>query len=127
MKTKRTMIALCAITLVWVVDGASISSAETAKNRAAESRPNVVVMVADDLGYGDVSCLVRQVVATPNLDRLAALGVKFTAGYATCPLCAPSRAGFLSGQYNQRLGVEKNDTRSGLPGDVPIFPEIFRQ
>ena len=89
-------------------------------------RPNIIVMVADDLGYGDVSCLLRTVVATPNIDRLAKAGVKFTAGYATSPLCAPSRAGFLSGRYNQRFGVENNAPR-GMPGDVPIFPEIFRQ
>jgi arylsulfatase A-like enzyme len=121
------MTILGSVALTLVMGGTSVFATETAKNRTSGNKPNVVVMVADDLGYGDVSCLMRQVVATPNLDRLAAQGVKFTAGYATCPLCAPSRAGFLSGQYNQRLGVEKNDTRSGLPSDVPIFPEIFRQ
>jgi arylsulfatase A-like enzyme len=127
MHTRTTIPTFFAIALALVTRGSASYTADAATDRAAANKPNVLVMVADDLGYGDVSCLMRQVVATPNLDRLAAQGVKFTAGYATCPLCAPSRAGFLSGQYNQRLGVEKNDTRSGLPSDVPIFPEIFRQ
>jgi len=94
---------------------------------AAEAkRPNVIVMIADDLGYGDVSCLMRSVVATPNLDRLAKDGVKFTAGYASCPLCAPSRNGFLTGRYQERFGSMNNATFT-IPREVPVFSEIFRK
>lgn len=87
--------------------------------------PNLVVMIADDLGYGDVSCLTKGAVETPNLDRLARIGVKFTSGYVTAPLCAPSRAGFFSGQYQQRFGFLGN--RDTLPVDVPLLPGVLRQ
>lgn len=97
--------------------------AQTTENCAAVNRPNVVVMIADDLGYGDVSCLLRTVVTTPNIDRLAKTGVKFTDGYASCPLCAPSRAGFLAGVYQQRFGVDNNSTDT-IPREVPLFPRF---
>ena len=57
---------------------------------AHAARPNLIVMIADDLGYGDVSCLTKGAVETPNLDRLARMGVAFTNGYVTAALCAPS-------------------------------------
>lgn len=60
---------------------------------AAEKRPNLVFIVADDLGYGDLATYGHQIVKTPNIDRLAKEGVKFTEYYAPAPLCSPSRAG----------------------------------
>ena len=101
-------------------------TASTATKQAVGRKPNVLIMMADDLGYGDVSCLARHVVPTPNIDRLAKAGVKFTEGYVTSPLCAPSRAGFLSGRYNETFGVQDNGL-NGMPKDVRIFPEIFSQ
>jgi len=92
---------------------------------ADAARPNLIVMIADDLGYGDVSCLTTGAVETPNLDRLARMGVAFTNGYVTAPLCAPSRAGFYTGRYQQRFGfVSNNDT---LPTDVPLLPGVLRE
>jgi arylsulfatase A-like enzyme len=92
---------------------------------AAETpRANVVVMIADDLGYGDVSCLSNGKVKTPNLDRLAKSGVTFTAGYVTAPLCAPSRAGFFTGRYQQRFAFLNND--GGIPADAPLLPGALR-
>ncbi len=93
---------------------------------AAEStKPNVIVLIADDLGYGDVSCLSKGLVKTPNLDRLAQMGVKFSAGYVTAPLCGPSRAGFYTGRYQQRFGFI--DNRGGIPTDVPLLPGVLRE
>ncbi len=88
------------------------------------AKPNVIVMIADDLGSGDVSCLFRQVVKTPSLDRLAAMGVKFTSGYVTAPLCGPSRAGFFTGRYQQRFGFNGND--GGIPTNMPLLPGVLR-
>jgi arylsulfatase A-like enzyme len=89
--------------------------------RAAESpRPNVVVLLVDDLGWGDVSSLHRGEVNTPNIDRLATKGVKFTSGYATAPLCGPARAGFFSGVYQQRFGFV--DNLGGIPTTQPLLP-----
>ncbi len=90
----------------------------------AETRPNVIVMIVDDLGYADVSCLSKGAVKTPNLDRLAATGVKFTSGYVTAPLCGPSRAGFYTGRYNQRFGFVGNG--GGIPTDAPLWPGVLR-
>ena len=94
-------------------------------SHAADSpRPNVLIMVADDLGYGDVSCLSHGAVKTPNLDRLAQSGVKFTAGYVTAPLCAPSRAGFFTGLYQQRFGFLDNE--GAIPTEIPLLPGVLR-
>lgn len=73
---------------------------------SAEQRPNVIVIVADDLGYADMSFLPQSPtdVNTPGIDRLAASGTYFTNGYATAPICSPSRAGLITGRYQQRWG-----------------------
>lgn len=92
---------------------------------AQEDRPNVIVMIVDDLGYGDVSCLSNGKIKTPNLDRLAKSGVTFTAGYSTASLCAPSRAGFYTGQYQQRFGFFDNE--GSIPVDAKTLPGILRQ
>ena len=91
---------------------------------ADRTRPNVLIMVADDLGYGDVSCLSHGAVKTPNLDRLAKSGIKFTAGYVTAPLCAPSRAGFFTGLYQQRFGFLDNE--GAIPTNLPLLPGVLR-
>lgn len=92
--------------------------------RAAElPRPNVVVLLVDDLGWGDVSSLHRGEVNTPHIDRLAKTGVKFTSGYATAPLCGPARAGFFSGVYPQRFGFV--DNLGGIPTTQPLLPGVL--
>ncbi|MFT5434228.1 MAG: arylsulfatase A-like enzyme [Planctomycetota bacterium] len=65
----------------------------------AQAPPNVLVIVADDMGYGDLGCYGSMQVATPNLDALAATGVRCTDGYVSASVCAPSRAGLLTGRY----------------------------
>jgi len=71
-------------------------------------RPNVIIIVADDLGYGDVSCYGPSAAPTPHIDSVADNGVRFTSGYATAPQCSPSRSGLLTGRYQQRFGSEFN-------------------
>jgi arylsulfatase A-like enzyme len=70
-------------------------------------RPNFVLIFADDLGYGDVSCCGGE-VPTPNIDSIAVQGVRFSDGYVTAPVCSPSRAGLLTGRYQERFGHEFN-------------------
>ncbi|MGL6094542.1 MAG: sulfatase-like hydrolase/transferase, partial [Fimbriiglobus sp.] len=70
--------------------------------------PNVIVMLADDLGSADVGCQGSKDVKTPNIDSLAANGVRCTAGYVTAPQCSPTRAGLMSGRYQQRSGHDTN-------------------
>jgi arylsulfatase A-like enzyme len=71
-----------------------------------EQSPNIVFIVADDLGYHDLSVYGNVWIQTPHLDKLAKNGALFTSGYATAPICAPSRAGFLTGRYQQRFGFQ---------------------
>lgn len=79
------------------------------RSPAATKRPNIIVIFTDDHGYTDLSCQgIRQDIRTPNIDKLAAGGVRMTSGYVTAPQCVPSRAGLLSGRYQNRFGVESN-------------------
>jgi arylsulfatase A len=71
----------------------------------AAERPNIVVVLCDDLGYGDVACYGHTIIQTPNLDRLAAEGIRFTDFYSTAPVCSASRAGLLTGRTPSRIGV----------------------
>ena len=105
------------LALLFLTCGVALTAADRTK-------PNVVIMLVDDLGSGDVSCLFRDVVKTPNIDRLAKQGVKFTSGYSTAPLCGPSRAGFLTGRYQQRFGF--NGNRDGIPTNLPLLPGLLK-
>ncbi|MEE3221148.1 MAG: sulfatase-like hydrolase/transferase, partial [Planctomycetota bacterium] len=68
-------------------------------------RPNIVVILCDDLGYGDLACYGHPHIKTPNLDRLAAAGIRLTACYSAAPVCSPSRVGLLTGRVPNRAGV----------------------
>ncbi|MDO8539234.1 MAG: sulfatase-like hydrolase/transferase [Opitutaceae bacterium] len=74
--------------------------------RAAETRPNIVFILVDDMGYADIGCMGATDIRTPNIDRIAAEGVKFTDFYANAPVCTPTRAGFITGRWQQRIGLE---------------------
>jgi arylsulfatase A-like enzyme len=78
-----------------------------APDRTPDRRPNVILIVSDDQGYAEMGCQGGD-LPTPHLDRLAASGIRFTAGYVTAPFCSPSRAGMLTGRYQQRFGHEMN-------------------
>lgn len=68
-------------------------------------RPNIIVILADDLGYGDVGVYGGTVIATPHIDKLARDGLRFTSAYSSAPICSPSRAGLLTGRYPLRSGI----------------------
>ena len=75
---------------------------------AAAAPPNIVVILADDMGYGDLGCMGSKHLRTPNIDALAASGVLCTRGYVTSPVCSPSRAGLLTGRDPRRFGYQAN-------------------
>lgn len=75
---------------------------------APHQRPNILFIVADDLGYGELGCYGGRDIPTPHLDLLAAGGARFTSGYVTAPFCAASRAALLTGRYQTRFGFEFN-------------------
>jgi arylsulfatase A-like enzyme len=90
--------------------------------QAPSGRPNILLIVADDLGYGDRGAYGGKDIPTPNIDSIARNGVRFTNGYVSCPVCSPTRAGLMTGRYQQRFGHEFNpgpddqaDPQFGLP------------
>ena len=72
---------------------------------ANERRPNIVVLLCDDLGYSDLSCFAHPAIHSPHLDQLAAEGLKLTHCYSAAPVCSPSRAGLMTGRNPNRLGI----------------------
>jgi arylsulfatase A-like enzyme len=106
--------------LILTTLGAVLSVATDAK--AAARKPNIIVIVADDLGYGEITCDGKQPIPTPRTASIAQGGVCFSSAYVTCPVCSPTRAGLLTGRYQQRFGHEFNpgpaqqaDEKFGLP------------
>ncbi len=94
---------------------------------AEEKRPNVVLIVADDLGWADLGCYGSKYHQTPALDRLASQGVRFTQGYAACPVCSPTRAALMTGKYPARLHLtDWLPGRPDMPGQRLMRPP-FRQ
>jgi arylsulfatase A-like enzyme len=103
---------------------------------AAQTRPNIVLIVADDLGYGDLGSYGATDIKTPNLDRLAREGVRLTDFYANAPVCTPTRAGLISGRYQQRVRLERPiETNAatpatgldiGLPATGRSLPQLLK-
>ncbi len=90
-------------------------------------RPNIVIILADDLGYADVGSYGSKEIATPHIDSIGRRGVRFTDGYVTAPQCSPSRVGLLTGRYQQRFGHETNLTmRAALDHGARLIPEYLK-
>lgn len=85
------------------------------KTSPTGKRPNVIIILADDMGHGDVSLYGNDLIETRNIDSIGREGVKFTAGYSTAPLCSPSRAGLVTGRYQQRFGFEQQVSSGAYP------------
>ena len=97
--------------------------ASAADAAAAARKPNVVVIVADDLGYGEIVCRGKQEIPTPHIHSIARAGVCFTNAYVSCPVCSPTRAGLITGRYQQRFGHEFNmgpAARAGANVGLPL-------
>ncbi len=94
--------------------------------------PNIVFILADDLGYADLSCCGRPDFSTPNIDRIAARGVRFTQAYANSAVCSATRLALITGRYQYRLplGLEEplaGKTDVGLPAEHPTLPSLLRR
>jgi arylsulfatase A-like enzyme len=102
-------------------------SAETGRDEAAQpSKPNIVFILADDLGYGDLGCYGQQTIQTPNLDRMAAEGMIFTDFYAGSTVCAPSRCCLMTGVHTGHAWIRGNDRVPLRPTDVTVA-ELLKQ
>src|SRR5215208_7740737 len=83
--------------------------------RAVHRPPNVVIILADDLGYGDLACFGHRSFKTPNLDKMAAEGARLTQFNTPTPFCAPTRASLMTGRYPFRCGLSQNPAPDGGP------------
>jgi arylsulfatase A-like enzyme len=112
-----------------IVIGLAVGSAfligSAASSLAAEGRPNIVLMLGDDLGYGDLGVYGQTRIATPNIDRLAAEGMRFTQCYAGSTVCAPSRCCLMTGRHTGHARVRGNALVPLEPGDVTVA-EVLR-
>ncbi len=134
----RSHLTLCAVV------SASIFAILLSRPADAVDRPNIVFILTDDMGYGDLGCYGHPVAKTPHLDSLAKQGVRFTQHYANGPECSPTRTAFLTGRYQQRAGglecaigtgnvgryddaIRLADKRElGLPADQTVIPSALQ-
>ena len=126
---KRTLVAVAAVMLI------------TVTTQAADRRPNIILLLADDLGWTGIGCFGSDSHETPNVDRLAAEGMTFTNAYSACTVCSPTRASLIVGKYRgmprrmsangtsspQRRPPITRPTRSSRPATALTFPSASHQ
>ena len=106
--TKVGGFIMSALGLIPVTNGVSAALPTSVYDPAQMSRPNIIFIMCDDMGYGDLGCYGQQLIETPNLDRMAKEGMRFTQAYAGSPVSAPSRASFMTGQHAGHTHVRGN-------------------
>jgi len=113
----------------------AVSSCAAGSKRGARSgpqdKPNIVLIMADDLGYGDLGCYGNQTIKTPNLDALAKGGMRFTDFHSNGAMCSPTRAALLTGRYQQRAGIEsvlsaRSNYETGMAVEEITFAEVLK-
>ncbi|WP_042724644.1 sulfatase-like hydrolase/transferase [Chthoniobacter flavus] len=109
----------------------SLASSSVRADDTPTKRPNIIVIVSDDQGYADASFQGSKDILTPNLDALAKSGVRCTRGYVTAPVCSPSRAGLMTGRYQERFGHHNNIVAEAalpiahLPSNETLLPQVL--
>lgn len=104
--TRRDFLKVAGSGAALLAMGNGLAAAESAARMPR--KPNIVLIVADDLGYHELGVQGCKDIPTPNIDTIARNGVRFTSGYVSCPVCSPTRAGLMTGRYQQRFGHEFN-------------------
>lgn len=119
--------------IAWGTWSLCVEASPTAPAGTLPPRPNVIVIYADDLGYGDLGCYGSPTIRTPALDRMAAEGMRFTDFYSAGEVCTPSRAALLTGRYPVRSGMAGGrrvlfpESAGGLPPEEVTFAEALRE
>ncbi|EGD74536.1 hypothetical protein PTSG_05900 [Salpingoeca rosetta] len=128
---RRTMMTAQRVLLLAVVAVALVSCCVVAADGQGSKRPNIVILLADDLGYGDIAAYGHPTSNTPHLDRLVQEGLKFLDFYSASPVCSPSRAGILTGRYQTRNGVYPGvfepQSLLGLPHSEITIAEALKE
>ena len=121
-----TMKTLLRASLVLLFAGAVFAQSFTQSGR----KPNFIFILVDDMGYADLSSFGSKDIRTPNIDRLAKEGVKLTQMYSNGPVCTPTRAAFITGRYQQRVGLEwaipARVTEPGLPVEETSIARMLK-
>jgi arylsulfatase A-like enzyme len=125
--TRRDLLRGAATGMISLAIGADLTTAQP-----STKPPNIVFILADDLGYADVSCYGRPDLSTPNIDRIAARGTRFLQGYANSAVCSATRTALITGryQYRLRLGLEDplaGNPSVGLPPEHPTLPSLLKK
>ncbi len=108
----------------------ALLAAFTYANAPAAETPNIIVIMADDLGYGDVSCYGATALETANIDRLASEGLRFTSGYCSASTCTPTRYSFLTGTYAFRkkgTGIAAPNSPALIQPETTTLPSLLKQ
>lgn len=121
--SRRTMLETLGAGLM---GGFALDGCATAPSRVPAARPNIVFILADDLGYGDVGCYGQRLIQTPNIDAMAAEGVRFTQCYAGSTVCAPSRCALMTGRHTGHAFVRGNAQIPLRPDDTTVA-ELLKQ
>ncbi len=124
LRSKLVFLFLCALVAFW----------PSPKTAAAQQSPNIIFIYADDLGYGDLGCFGSKAIKTPNLDRMAAEGVRLTNFYSVSPVCTPSRTALMTGRYTARMGIEQMhlsnvltfQDKTGVPTNETLISEALK-
>ena len=131
--TQKNSAAIRSRYLRWVTASMLLAVFSSMGNDLFSQTPNIVILFADDLGYGELGCQGNPEIPTPHIDSIAANGVRFTSGYVTGPNCSPSRAGLLTGRTPTRFGYEFNpigarneEPESGLPAAQITIAEALQ-
>ncbi len=129
MKSKKRQLllrSLLGLLLCLIVSAPSLLSRPGRAQRGRQDQPNIIFILADDLGYGDLSCYGQRQIRTPNLDRMAAEGVRFTQFYAGSTVCAPSRSVLMTGQHTGHTYIRGNSKNNFRPEDFTVA-ELLKQ
>ena len=109
-----------------------VCNSQTSQTSQTSQSPNIIIIMVDDLGYGDLSCQGAMDMQTPNIDNLSNQGLTFTNFYANSTVCSPSRASLLSGKYPDMVGVPGvirqniNNNWGNLVEDVVFIPKVLK-
>jgi arylsulfatase A len=115
---------------LFIVFTLALTATSCNKSSQTSPKPNIIILFADDMGYGDLSCYGHPTIQTPNLDALADNGIRFTSFYVPTPVCGPSRSALLTGRYPPRCGMPDNigpDTQYGLPLEEITIANILKE
>ncbi|HWF18054.1 MAG TPA: arylsulfatase [Verrucomicrobiae bacterium] len=113
---RRLWAAFLAAMLVGIILAPSLRAQDATNHPSGRREPNIIFILADDLGYGDLGCYGQNEIKTPNIDKLAEEGMRFTSFYAGSTVCAPSRCALMTGKHNGHSRIRGN-------GEIPLSPE----